>query len=64
MESTELQSAANLLTGSDNKYTSTENLGDIRDGKHAHPDINAINSRLKIWYRISKAQNEQKGAEI
>ena len=29
-----------------------------------HPNINALYSRLRICYRIGKAQSERKGAEL
>ena len=49
---------------SDGKSISKNALGDIWDGKHVHPNINARDARLRIRYQIRKAQSEWKGAEL
>ena len=45
---------------SDDEPMSTEMLEDIRDGNQYHPNVNRIESRYKIRYRIKQIQSEWK----
>ena len=47
---------------SDHDLISTEMLEDICDGSQIHPNVNIIEARCKIRYRIKQRQLEWKGA--
>ena len=47
---------------SDHDLISTEMLEDIRDGSQIHLNVNRIEARCKIRYRIKQRQLEWKGA--
>ena len=48
----------------DDRYISTNTLGDIRDGNYVHPDINTRDTRFKIRDCIRQTRSEWKGAEL